>query len=99
MCSAVQADSMEEFLWSENRNWSVEDINRVPSESVDWLYDRNTHGNQAVAEVQRATLHWPTPQRGAPARRLILEAGALYPALYLALLLLGEAKISAIEVR
>ena len=37
MCSAVQADSMEEFLWSENRNWSVEDTNRVLSESVDWL--------------------------------------------------------------
>ena len=28
---------MEEFLRSENRNRSVEDINRVLSESVDWL--------------------------------------------------------------
>ena len=53
---AVQANSMEEFLWSEDRNWLVEDIKRVPSESVDWLYDRDTHGNQAVAKVQRVTL-------------------------------------------
>ena len=86
MCSAVQADSMEEFLWSEDRNWLVEDIKRVPSESVDWLYDRDTHGNQAVAEVQMVTLADTT------ARRLRLEAGAPYQALYLALLLLGKLK-------
>ena len=47
---------MEEFLRSENRNRSVEDINRVLSESVDWLYDRDTPGSQAAAEVQRVTL-------------------------------------------
>ena len=47
---------MEEFLWSEDRNWSVVDISSVLSESVDWLYDRDTPGSQAAAGVQRVTL-------------------------------------------
>ena len=59
-----QADSMEEFLWSEDRNWSVVDINSVLSESVDWLYDRDTPGSQAAAGVQRVTLA-DTTARGA----------------------------------
>ena len=46
---------MEEFLWSEDRNWSVVDISSVLSESVDWLYDRDTPGSQAATEVTLAT--------------------------------------------
>ena len=73
-----------------------EDIKRVLSESVDWLYDRDTPGNQAAAEVQRVTLADTTARAASEA----IEIGGMSTAsLCLALLLLGEAKISAIEVR